>query len=68
MLFIYLLLNVLQGVITFFAGSNLNDVLDVIDEDLSIANVAGIKDTLGRIDDIPDRDFAINSINLHFWD
>ena len=58
---------VLEGVVTFFAGSHFDDILNVIDEDLAIAEVAGIQDFLRGFDDVSDRDFADDDVDLDLW-
>ena len=40
------LLDVLKSVVSLFAGAHLNDVFDVIDEYLAVADVAGVKHLL----------------------
>jgi hypothetical protein len=62
-----LLFNVLKSVVTFLASSHFDDILNVIDEDLAIAEVAGIKDFLRGFNDVSDRDFADDDVDLNLW-
>ena len=48
--FQYVLFNVLEGIETFFTGSYFDDVLYVVDEDLTVTDVACIKNLLSCID------------------
>lgn len=45
------LLCILKGVKAFFAGTDLHDILNIIDEELAIADLAGVENCLGGIDD-----------------
>ena len=42
---------ILQGVKTFLSGTDLNDLFHVVNEDLSIADVAGVQNLLCRFND-----------------
>ena len=46
---------VLQGVVAFLAGADLDDVLYIINEDFTVADVAGIEDLTGSVDHQGDR-------------
>jgi len=56
---------VLQSVVALFAGTDLYDVLDVVKEDLAVADIAGIKSFLGRFNGLPYRDFADDDLDLN---
>ena len=58
---------VLEGVVTFFAGSHFNDILNIVDEDLAITEVTGVEDTLRSIDNLSYRNLADDHIDLDFW-
>src|SRR5699024_1866315 len=55
---------ILEGVIPPFAGADLDDVLDVVDEDLAVTDVAGVKGPLDGLDQRLDRDLADDDVNL----
>ena len=61
----YFLFNVLQGIVSFLAGANLHDVFYVINEDLAVANMSGVKDLLSGLNDCTDRHLADHDIHLY---
>ena len=63
-LIVCVLFVVLQGVEAFCAGTNLNDVLYVVDEDLAVADVAGIQNLLDDLNDRLDRNLGDNDLHL----
>ena len=63
-LIVCVLFVVLQGVKAFCAGTNLNDVLYVVDEDLAVADVAGIQNLLDDLNDRLDRNLGDNDLHL----
>ena len=48
--FQYVLFNVLEGIETFFTGSYFDDVLYVVDEDLTVTDVTCVKNLFRCID------------------
>ena len=57
--------HVLKGVITFFAGSDLYHVFNVIYKDLAVADVTGVQNLFGSLDNRSYRNLADNDINLN---
>lgn len=49
-------LDVLQGIISGFAGTDLYNIFYIINEDLAVADLAGVQNLLDCIDDLLRRD------------
>ena len=62
----YRLLNILQCIVTFLAGTNLHNVFYIVYEDLPIADMTGIKNFLCSVNNTPHRNLADNDIHLYF--
>ena len=60
------LLNILKRVIPFFAGTNLHDIFNVVNEDLAVADVTGIEYCLRGVDDLLNRDLRDDNVDLNF--
>ena len=56
---------VLEGVVALLAGTDLDDVLHIGDEDLAIADVAGVEDLPGSVDHQGDGQLADHDGHLH---
>lgn len=56
--------SILQCQVSFLAGSDLDNVFNVIDEDFSITDLTGIKNSLGCLDDFLYRNKADYDFNL----
>ena len=56
---------VLEGVVALLAGADLDDVLHIGDEDLAIADVAGVEDLPGSVDHQGDGQLADHDGHLH---
>ena len=57
---------VLEGVIAFLTGTDLDHVLNIIDEDFAVADISGIQRLLNGLDQGLDRNTADNDIDLDF--
>ena len=55
---------VLQSGIAFFAGANLDDILDVVDKDLAVADVSGVQGLLGGRDSVCHGNLADDRFHL----
>lgn len=59
---------VLQGIIAFLTGTDLDDVLHGGDEDLAVAVASGVEDLLGDADDALRRNLGNDELALDLWD
>lgn len=57
---------VLQGVVTFLARADFNNILDIVDKDLAVADVAGVEGFLYRVDQCLRGNLADDDIYLNF--
>ncbi len=57
---------ILESVITFFAGSDFNNVFDIIDEYFTVAHVGGVQRFFYRVDYGFNGYLAYDNINLTF--
>ena len=63
--FLVTLFHILQGFVTFLAGTDFYHVLNVIHKDLAVANMACIQHFLCSLDHRADRHLAHDHVNLH---
>ena len=56
-----------DGVRSGLVGADADGVVDGIDEDLAVADLAGVADPLGGLDDGLDRDVADDDLDLDLW-
>ena len=59
------LLYILQSFVPFLTGTDLHNVLNLIYEDLTVSDVAGVENFLGCLDHLVDRDLADNHFYFH---
>lgn len=57
-------LDVLQGIISGFTGTDLYNIFYIINEDLAVADLAGVQNLLDCIDDLLRRDLCHNRLDL----
>lgn len=64
LIFYRLILRVLQCQETFFSGTDLYNIFNIILEKLAVAHLSGVEDGFGRIDDFLDGDQAYDDLYL----
>ena len=57
---------VLQGVVAFLAGTHLYHVLDIVDEYLSVADVARVERAFDGFHELGNRNLAYYDLDLYF--
>ena len=55
---------ILKGIVAFLTGTNLDDVFHIVNEDLAVADMSGVKDFLRRLNDASYRHLADYDLNL----
>jgi hypothetical protein len=58
------LLYILQGGLVLLAGPDFDDLHHVVDKDLAVSDMAGVKNLLGRLNDFIDRNPADDDLDL----
>ena len=56
-----------DGLVAFFASSDADCIVNGIDKDFSITDMAGSADCFGGFNHFFDRDFTDHNFNFHFW-
>lgn len=62
----FLLFYILQGVVALFAGANLDNIFDIIDEYLAVTDMTGVKNLFGSFDNAANRNLAYYNVKLNF--
>ncbi len=59
--------DILKSVVTLFSGSHFDNVFNVVNEYLAVADVSGVKRFLRRFDQKSNRNLADDNLHLDLW-